>query len=74
MNGRCVFCSSGFCTVLNETTCTGEKTSCSFRKSYKEFESERNRAIKINREKGNCNNCKYIRGGTACEYRELYDG
>lgn len=71
MKDGCVFHSSGYCTILSETECTGTRSKllCSFRKTYQEFEADRNAAISLNRLKGNCNKCKYKKQGDKCEYR-----
>lgn len=62
MSNKCVFATSdGLCSILTATYCTGFrlKKSCSFYKSKKEYIDELNRSIRINREKGNCIDCKY---------------
>lgn len=55
---KCIFLSAeGFCNALIGTYCTGNN--CKFYKSVRQYAHERNRAIMINRQKGNCENCKY---------------
>lgn len=48
------------CLLLGES-CTGTKSKklCRFKKTTKEYIEGNNRAIEINRRKGNCENCKY---------------
>ena len=48
------------CLLLRED-CNGTKSKqeCKFMKTTKEFYEESNRAIELNRKKGNCINCKY---------------
>lgn len=57
----CHFSSKGECLALQNTKCKGDlpKTACSFRKTTDEFLNDYHAAIKKNRDKGNCNNCKY---------------
>lgn len=57
----CVFSSqAGTCTILKDVRCDGGKTDCGFFKTYEEYVLERNRAIKLNRAKGNCEKCIYV--------------
>ena len=58
------------CTILS-TSCTGTRSRriCKFFKTEKEFYEQRNRAVKINRRKGNCANCKYKK--PHCEIVEI---
>lgn len=59
---------SGRCCLLGEH-CTGASRSCSFRKTRKEFIIAHNRAVAVNRKRGNCNNCKYK--PTPCEFEVI---
>lgn len=71
MNEKCVFSTSeGWCSALTETRCDGSHPGkvCSFRKTEKEYIDGINNAIRINRRKGNCSNCKYR--SVQCELRE----
>ena len=49
------------CVLLADTQCTGTRAPelCKFHKTDKEYIASRDRAILINREKGNCQKCKY---------------
>ena len=67
---KCFFSSvNGCCTILYGTKCDGEKYNCSFFKTEREYITERNNAILLNREKGNCKDCKYR--SVKCELTEL---
>lgn len=62
-NELCHFFSSqnrNGCLLLG-TICTGKKSKaqCKFKKTSREYCEEYNRAIMINRLKGNCDRCKY---------------
>lgn len=48
------------CLLLGEK-CTGTRSKrvCKFRKTTREYIEANNRAIELNREKGNCMKCKY---------------
>ena len=48
------------CSILS-TPCTGTRSKqlCSFRKTEREFKEDWDRAIQINKAKGNCVYCKY---------------
>lgn len=48
------------CRILSETQCDGHKQCCTFRKTASQYASERDKAIKINRKRGLCRNCKYV--------------
>ena len=54
----CMFFRGNECCILNVQRCIGYK--CSFRKTIEEFEHNRDAAIRLNRAKGNCVNCKYV--------------
>ena len=57
----CRFVSTGrYCQILVGVKCRGTDELCKFRKTEKQFQEERNRAILINRAKCNCNQCKYM--------------
>ena len=61
---KCYFLSDrkkNTCDLLINTKCTGTRLAqiCSFRKTKSEFIAEQDYAIALNREKGNCDRCKY---------------
>ncbi len=65
---------SNRCAVFDEEC--SESRSCSFRRTEREFYEQRNRAVEINRARGNCAKCKYklhpcetikIGGENSCE-------
>lgn len=62
-NERCYFYTNGRiskCTILEGEPCTPEREKeCKFRKTEREYYEARNKAIDINKRKGNCINCKY---------------
>lgn len=67
--GKCLYSNEvGVCTVLMGTFCTGFKSMCKFHKTEQEHISSLERSIKLNREKGNCVNCKYRK--VKCQLRE----
>lgn len=47
------------CAILIGEQCNGENEKCSFFKTEEQFDNERDRAILLNRRKGNCLKCKY---------------
>lgn len=49
----------GGCKILITEKCDGYNKQCKFSKTEKQFRRALNRAILINRRKGNCANCKY---------------
>ena len=59
----CYFLSTGKlrkCSVLNDPCIDAQSMQkCKFRKTVSQFFEERNRAVEINRRKGNCARCKY---------------
>lgn len=59
----CYFLSTGKlrkCSILNEPCSDAQSMQlCKFRKTAHQFFEERNRAVEINRRKGNCAKCKY---------------
>ena len=62
MDEKCVYANDmSLCTALIGTYCTGYKSKrlCSFHKTVDENIEETNKAITINRIKGNCSRCKY---------------
>lgn len=66
MSSECIFKSAvktNSCTILH-AMCTemNQKRRCRFCKTEKQFAEERDRAILINRKKGNCDLCKYRNG------------
>lgn len=65
---------AGICTVLMGTCCTGFKSVCSFRKTEQEHFDSLNDAIKANRAKGNCFNCKYRNMRCELSEKEEQDG
>lgn len=57
---RCYFwIDDNYCGILSETRCNGQNDRCTFRKTAAEFVRDADNAIMINREKGNCEKCKY---------------
>lgn len=59
----CVFAAdekTSFCKILVGEKCDGRKKCCSFYKTEEQFRTERDKAIAVNRERGNCLNCKYM--------------
>ncbi|MDE6501130.1 MAG: hypothetical protein K2L10_03515 [Ruminococcus sp.] len=59
----CIFATdrkSSFCTILVGEKCDGKNNRCSFRKTEEQFITERDRAISMNRERGNCLKCRYM--------------
>lgn len=62
----CRFVGTGrFCQILVGVKCQGTDELCKFRKTEKQFQEERDRAIMINCAKRNCINCKYM--STPCK-------
>lgn len=51
---------SNRCGIL-DTECTGTRSEkvCSFRRTEREYFEQRNRAVELNRKRGNCAKCKY---------------
>ncbi len=59
-NERCKFAGvSRYCMILVGKKCMGEAKNCKFYKTERQFSEAAERAILINREKGNCKKCKY---------------
>lgn len=61
-NGLCVFATDNVskqCQILVGTSCNGTNKFCSFFKSEGQYQQELDRAILVNRKKGNCDKCKY---------------
>lgn len=60
---RCAFLiigmRSNYCGILEDISCDGHDPLCKFRKSTEQHQRDTDRAIKANRERGFCNNCKY---------------
>lgn len=54
----CIYNKNNHCYLLRVKKCI--PTECTFYKSVEMFESARDEAIKKNRAKGNCANCKYV--------------
>lgn len=48
------------CQALHGQFCRHDYRNCSFYKTIDEYINDRNHAILINRQKGNCENCKYM--------------
>lgn len=72
-NEICRFVGTGkFCQILVGVKCRGTDELCKFRKTEKQFQEERDRAILINRTKYNCNKCKYMR--TLCRMSDEEEG
>lgn len=53
------YCTNGFCRVLSETRCDGERPGCTFYKTRKQYLQDLDDAIMLNRKRGNCSKCKY---------------
>lgn len=68
MSDKCTFSQNSWCGALSSTQCDGLNTACSFYKTKKQFTEDRNRAIMLNRRKGNCTDCKYV--SAPCELSE----
>lgn len=49
------------CSILADVVCDGRDTKCSWFKTKKQFNGERDNAIRINRQKGKCQNCRYVK-------------
>lgn len=49
-----------YCQILVGVNCCGTDEKCKFYKTDKQFIKDRDNAILINRDKGNCDNCKYM--------------
>lgn len=56
---------NGFCTILDDMCSDGMKASCGFRKTKEQHRRDTDRAIQLNRARGNCVNCKYMK--TPCK-------
>lgn len=71
----CVFLTPGKtdkCSVLTEPCPTGRaRQTCPFHKTERQFYEERNAAIQKNRQKGNCDRCKYK--SQKCELLKIGD-
>jgi len=64
----CTFVSGrtgSFCKILVGEKCDGKNKCCSFYKTEEQFQTERDKAIALNRERGNCLQCKYM--GAFCK-------
>lgn len=64
----CVFATDrrlSTCKVLVGEKCDGKNRCCSFHKTEEQFRTERDKAIIMNRECGNCLKCKYM--GALCK-------
>ncbi len=64
----CTFVSDrtgSFCKILVGEKCDGKNRCCSFWKTEEQFRTERDKAIALNRERGNCLQCKYM--GAFCK-------
>lgn len=60
MSEKCFFKNrDGSCGAM-ATFCHNNYEHCSFYKSERQYIMERNLAILKNRNRGNCNNCKYV--------------
>ena len=55
---------SSYCQILVGVKCRGTDELCKFRKTDRQFQTDRDNAILLNRKKYNCRNCRYI--GTQC--------
>ncbi len=47
------------CNALMNTKCNGMNTDCSFYKTDEQYHEDSDRAVLINRARGNCEKCKY---------------
>ncbi|MDE5620662.1 MAG: hypothetical protein K2O29_02310 [Ruminococcus sp.] len=57
---RCKFAGvSRYCMILVGRKCVGDAKNCSFYKTERQFAKAADRAVLINREKGNCKKCRY---------------
>ena len=67
MSEKCFFCNEeiNFCCILvtsqRAVKCNGENKKCNFFKTKEKYINDFNEAVKINRRKGNCRNCKYMK-------------
>lgn len=60
-SGICFFYrQSGYCSALDIDRCDGLNPYCTFYKTEKQFTEERDRAVKVCREKNLCIACKYV--------------
>lgn len=50
----------GFCKILVGEKCDGRNKFCSFRKTDEQFQAERDKAISLNRKRGNYPKCRYM--------------
>ncbi|MCM1223567.1 MAG: hypothetical protein NC548_54880 [Lachnospiraceae bacterium] len=72
MSEKCFFCNTevNFCDILvtgkRAVKCDGKNEKCSFFKTREKYFEDYNKAIEINRRKGNCENCKYV--NARCDY------
>lgn len=58
---KCFFANTACeCSILKDVRCDGFKNDCNFHKTFTEYITDRNRAIKINQQKGNCAKCNYV--------------
>lgn len=59
---RCYFSRLGEqCSILADVGCDGKNKKCSWFKTKEQFNDERDNAIRINRLKGKCQNCRYVK-------------
>lgn len=49
----------GDCAALKDVKCDGYHPECGFYKTEQQFIDEGDEAIRLNRRRGNCENCKY---------------
>lgn len=72
MGTMCAFYSGGgYCSATIITTCDGKNTECKFYKTKEQKINDEDRAIEINRIKGNCNECPYTTSGKCkCSYEK----
>lgn len=62
-NEICMFSANkagSFCKILVGEKCDGRNKCCSFWKTEEQFTAERDRAIILNRRRGNCLKCQYM--------------
>lgn len=59
MNNCYFYRQDGECSLLEEMICSGWNKDCGFYKTEEQFIREQDRAIEVNRARGNCLTCKY---------------
>lgn len=65
------------CLALSHTKCSGYDEECKFYKTEQQYIDAANHAIELNRAKGNCDNCRYVKvpcelqGSAPCRFGGL---